>query len=65
MYTPAPRNHFLVWIVKPSGCHCADASGGEKYRRVPTPLRSTSPFSEEPCTVLTEASHGPLQKVGS
>ena len=21
---PAPRNHFLVWIVKPSGCHCAD-----------------------------------------
>ena len=19
---PAPRNHFLVWIVKPSGCHC-------------------------------------------
>ena len=21
---PAPRNHFMVWIVKPSGCHCAD-----------------------------------------
>ena len=21
---PAPRNHFLVWIVKPSGCHCTD-----------------------------------------
>ena len=20
----APRNHFLVWIVKPSGCHCTD-----------------------------------------
>ena len=21
---PAPGNHSLVWIVKPSGCHCAD-----------------------------------------
>ena len=21
---PAPRNHLLVWIVKPSGCHCTD-----------------------------------------
>ena len=20
----APRNHFSVWIVKPSGCHCTD-----------------------------------------
>ena len=20
----APRNHFLVWIVKPSGFHCTD-----------------------------------------
>ena len=20
----APRNHFLVWIVKPSGCLCTD-----------------------------------------
>ena len=20
----APRNHFLEWIVKPSGCHCTD-----------------------------------------
>ena len=20
----APRNHFLVWTVKPSGCHCTD-----------------------------------------
>ena len=40
---PAPRNHLLVRIVKPSGCHCTDASGGEKCRRVPTPLRSTSP----------------------
>ena len=23
---PAPRNHFLAWIVKSSGCHCTDAS---------------------------------------
>ena len=43
---PAPRNHFLVWIVKPSGCHCTEALGGKKYRRVPTPLRSTYPFSD-------------------
>ena len=35
----APRNHFLVWIVKPSGRHCTDALGGKTYRRVPTPLR--------------------------
>ena len=21
---PAPRGHFLVRIVKPSGCHCTD-----------------------------------------
>ena len=20
----APRNHLMVWIVKPSGCHCTD-----------------------------------------
>ena len=20
----SPRNHFLVWIVKSSGCHCTD-----------------------------------------
>ena len=45
---PAPGNHFLVWIVKPSGCHCADASGGKECRRVPTPLRSTPPFSDQP-----------------
>ena len=23
-WNPAPRNHFLVWIVSPSGCHCTD-----------------------------------------
>ena len=45
--SPALWSHFLVRIVKPSGCHCTDALGGGKrnYRRVPTPLRSTSPFS--------------------
>ena len=35
---PAPRNPFLARIVKPSGCHCTDAFGEEKKRRVPTPL---------------------------
>ena len=49
---PAPRNHFLVRIVKPSGCHCTDGHLTilvfpriNTYRRMPTPLRSTSPFS--------------------
>ena len=53
---PAPGNHSLVRIVKPSGCHCTDGHLTsrasvriEKYRRVPTPLRSTSPFSDERC----------------
>ena len=27
-FLAAPRNHFWVWIVKPSGCHCRDALGG-------------------------------------
>ena len=44
--SPAPRNHLLVWIVKASGCHCTDESGVNKYRRVPTPLRNTSLFSQ-------------------
>ena len=50
---PAPRSHFLVWIVKPSGFHCTDGHLTSRvslrikaYRRVPTPLRSTSPFSD-------------------
>ena len=43
---PAPRNHLLIWIVKTSGCHSTDAFCGKKYRREPTPLRSTSPFSD-------------------
>ena len=44
--SPAPRNHLLVRIVKSPSCHCADALGGKECRRVPTPLRSTSPFSD-------------------
>ena len=49
----APRSHFLARIVKPSGCHCTDGhltsrvfAEDQNNRRVPTPLRSTSPFSE-------------------
>ena len=47
---PAPRNHFLVWMVKPSGCHCtyghltSRASRRiNKYRRVPTRLGTPPP----------------------
>ena len=51
---PAPRNHVLARIVEPSGCHCTDAhmkstvftEDQQKCRIVPTPLRSTSPFSD-------------------
>ena len=37
----APRNHLWVSIVKPSGCRCTGAFGGNEFRRDPT-----SPFSE-------------------
>ena len=50
---PAPRKHFLVWIFKPSGCHCTDALGGKTYRRVPTPPRS--------CSLLSDSSRGRAQ----
>ena len=59
---PAPRSHFLVWIVKPSGCHCTDAFGGKTYRRVPTRLRSTSPFSD-PSARLRKATQEPKSSV--
>ena len=64
----APKNHFLVWIVRPSGCHCTDAFGGDNYRRVPTPLRSTSPFSDDrprrgaPRWVAGGGKMGPLRR---
>ena len=34
---PAPRNHLLVWIVKPSGCHCTDALGGKEISQSADP----------------------------
>ena len=48
-------NHLLVWIVKTSGCHCTDGHlTGRVFTedqqipyRVPTPLRSTCPFSDD------------------
>ena len=53
---PAPRNHFLVWIVKSPGCHCRDALGGKEYRRVPTPLRALPlSLSEAPTGAAREA----------
>ena len=69
---PDPRNHFLMWIVKPSGCHCTDGHLTSRvslriseYRRVPTPPGSTSPFSEggrkrgSPCPAASRLSPGP------
>ena len=42
---PAPRNHFFVWIVKPSGCHCTDAFGGTKPIVECRPLLGALPLS--------------------
>ena len=42
--SPAPRNLFLGWIVKPSGCHCTDAIGGNKNCRVPNHPLEHLPF---------------------
>ena len=47
------RSHFLVWIVKPPGCHCTDAFGGEQISQS---FRSTSPFSD--CSQLPEVGIG-------
>ena len=41
---PAPRNHLLVWIVKPSGCHCTDAFDGKNVVECP-PLLGALPLS--------------------
>ena len=52
---PAPRNHFLAWIVRPSGCHplhrlALDTqsfhSGLTNIVECRPPLRSASPFSD-------------------
>ena len=43
---PAPRNHSSVWMFKPSRLPLHGCIWWNKYRRVPTPLRSTSPFSD-------------------
>ena len=58
--SPAPRNHLLVWIFEPSGCHCTDghltsrvSPRINKYRRLPTPLRSTSRFSHAGSPIAT------------
>ena len=37
---PAPRSHFLAWLVKPQGCHCTDALGGEKVAERRPPLEA-------------------------
>ena len=31
----APGKHLLVWIVKPSGCHCADGHFTGRYSNIP------------------------------
>ena len=41
---PAPRNRFLVWIVKPSGRHCTD---GHLTSRVLTESQHIS-YSTDP-----------------
>ena len=41
---PAPMNHLLVWIVKPSGCDCTDVLGGNKSVKC-RPLLGALPLS--------------------
>ena len=41
----APRNHFLVGIAKPSGCHSTDALGGKKHIVECRPLLRAPPPS--------------------
>ena len=50
----APRNHLLVWIVKPEGCHCTDGhltsrvlTEDQQISQSADPLRSISPFSDK------------------
>ena len=45
---PAPRNHLLVCIVKPSGCHCIDACGGQNIVEC-RPLLGALPLSLTTC----------------
>ena len=42
---PAPRNHFLAWTAKPSGCHCTD---GHLTSRVITDDRQISQSADPP-----------------
>ena len=42
---PAPRNHLLVWIVRPSGCHCTD---GHLTSRVFTEDQQISKSADPP-----------------
>ena len=56
---PAPRKHFLAWIVKSSGCHCTDAFGGKNIAdcrplSVALPLSPTEGDSYEEFTRLAE-----------
>ena len=54
---PAPRNHLLVGIAKPSGCHCTDALGGKdiaecRHLLGAPPLFSDSGTRQRPRRVL-------------
>ena len=51
---PAPRNRFLVRIVKPSGCRCTDACGGTNIVEC-RPLLGALPLSLRPGTAATSA----------
>ena len=64
---PAPRSHFSVWIVKPSGCHCTDAFGGRNIVEC-RPLSGALPFlweEQDPkasCNLRYARRHGMLHR---
>ena len=54
---PSPRNHFLAWIVKPSGCHCAV---GHFTSRVST-VESRPPLGALPLSPMDAGSRSGLR----
>ena len=53
---PAPSHHFWVWIVKPSGCHCTDAFGGQNIVEC-RPLIGALPFSHNFACRISRMAH--------
>ena len=58
---PAPRKHFLAWIVKPPSCHCTDAFGKKNIVEC-RPLLGALPPSLMTRHAATQATRPPLPR---